>query len=552
MNSPVVIGIDYGTLSARALVVRVSDGAELGSAIYPYRHGVMDRTLSAHQDEELPPEWALQNPSDYLEALAGAVPEALAEAGADPREVIGLAIDFTSCTMLPVTAEGTPLCELPRFAGRRHAYVKLWKHHAAQPQAERISRLAAERGEGWLARYGGLISSEWAWAKGLQLLEEDPEVYHAMHYFIEAMDWVVWQLTGTLVRSGCAAGYKGLRQDGRYPSQDYARALHPDFGDFATQKLSGPIGRLGDAAGLLTQRAADSISLPAGIPVAVGNVDAHVTVPAADGCEPGRLVIIMGTSSCHILSSPSLREVPGMCGVVDGGVVAGSYGYEAGQSGAGDIFAWFVGNCVPAAYTDEAKRRGISIHGLLTEKCAAQRVGEHGLLALDWWSGNRSVLVDHDLSGLILGMTLATRPEDIYRALLESTAFGTRTIIEAFRTSGVEVSEIIVAGGLLKNSFLMQVYADVCRLPLSTIVSAQGAALGAAIHAAVAAGAYPDVPTAAKAMGGRVSQAYVPDPEAADRYDLLFAEYTRLHDEFGRGGNPVMRTLKRIRRETRG
>ncbi|MDO4783844.1 MAG: ribulokinase [Propionibacteriaceae bacterium] len=552
MNSPVVIGVDYGTLSARALVVRVSDGAELGSAVHPYRHGVMDRALTAHRGEPLPPEWALQNPGDYLEALAQTVPAALAEAGVDARDVIGLAIGFTSCTMLPVTADGTPLCELPGFAGRRHAYVKLWKHHAAQPQAERITNLAAGRDEGWLARYGGLISSEWAWAKGLQLLEEDPEAYHAMDYFVEAMDWLTWRLTGNLVRSACAAGYKGLLQDGRYPSADFAAALHPEFSGFAADKLAGPIGQLGDQAGTLTPEAATLTGLPVGIAVAVGNVDAHVAVPAAGGCEPGRLVIIMGTSSCHIVSSRELRTVPGMCGVVDGGVVSGYYGYEAGQSGVGDIFAWFVDNCVPARYTDEAAQRGISVHDLLTAKCATQPTGGHGLLALDWWSGNRSVLVDHDLSGLILGMTLTTQPEDIYRALLEATAFGTRTIIETFRSAGVEIGEIIVTGGLLKNSFLMQTYADVCRLPLSTAASAQGAALGAAIHAAVAAGAYPDVPTAARAMGAQASGSYVPDPGNADRYDALFAEYTRLHDDFGRGVNPVMRTLKRIRRETAG
>lgn len=531
--------------------MRVSDGAELGSAVHAYRHGVMDTTLTAHAGEPLPPDWALQNPADYLESLAVVIPGALAAAGVSADEVIGIALDFTSCTMVPVTADGTPLCELDDFAGRRHAYVKLWKHHAAQAQAERITRVAAERGEDWLARYGGLISSEWAWSKGLQVLEEDPEVYAAMAYFVEAMDWMVWRLTGSLMRSACAAGYKGMRQDDAFPSPDYAAALNPGFRDFG-DKLAGPIGQLGDRAGSLTEEASALTGLPAGIAVAVGNIDAHVAVPAADACEPGRLVIIMGTSSCHIVSAATKQVVPGMCGVVDGGAVAGLYGYEAGQSGVGDIFAWFVDNCVPGRYEREASERGISVHELLTEKCRGQRVGEHGLLALDWWSGNRSVLVDHDLSGAIVGATLTTRPEDIYRALLEATAFGTRTIIEAFRSSGVEVNEIVVAGGLLKNEFLMQTYADVCRLPLSTIVTSQAGALGAAIHAAVAAGAYPDVRAAASIMGGRVEGAYQPNQANADRYDDLFAEYTALHDYFGRGTNPVMKHLKRVRRAASG
>lgn len=509
----------------------------------------MDKTLTAGGGAPLPPEWALQNAPDYLESMAKAVRIAVAEARVNPTSVAGLAIDFTACTVLPVTSDGTPLSEIDRFAERRHAYVKLWKHHAAQPQADRITQVARKRGEPWLDRFGGLISSEWAWAKGLQLLEEDPEIYAEMAHLVEATDWVTWRLTGRLVRSACTAGYKGLRQDGEFPSSDYAAALNPDFEGFVADKLSGPIGQLGERVGGLVPDAAELLGLPEGIAVAVGNVDAHVTAPAANACDPGKLTIIMGTSSCHIVNGTSLEVVPGMCGVVEGGIVEGSFGYEAGQSGVGDIFGWFVNHGVPASYAEEAKRLNLSVHELLTEKCASQAVGEHGLLALDWWSGNRSVLVDHELSGLIVGLDLQTPPEDIYRALLESTAFGTRMIIETFRASGVKIDEIVVAGGLLKNSFLMQTYANVCRLPLSTIVSTQGPALGSAIHAAVAAGLYPDVPTAARAMGGRVVGAYTPDTVAADAYDAIYEHYKRLHDYFGRGENDVMKALKRIRRE---
>jgi L-ribulokinase len=543
---PLVVGVDFGTLSGRAVVVRVHDGAELGSAVTPYPHAVLDRALS--DGTPLPPEWALQVPADYVAVLRTAVPAALAAAGADPADVVGIGTDFTACTMVPTTADGTPLCELPEFAAEPHAYVKLWKHHAAQGQADRINALARERGEHWLPRYGGLISSEWEFAKGLQLLEEAPDVYAATAHWVEAADWIVWQLTGTYVRNACTAGYKGIHQDGAYPSAEFCAALNPAFERFVPDKLDHPLGRLGERAGGLSARAAAWTGLPEGIAVAVGNVDAHVTVPAADAIEPGLLVAIMGTSTCHVMNATVLAEVPGMCGVVDGGITPGLWGYEAGQSGVGDIFGWFVEHGVPPAYHEAAAAQGVSVHTLLTEQAAAQAVGEHGLVALDWHGGNRSVLVDHELSGVVVGQTLATRPEDTYRALLEATAFGTRRIIEAFRDSGVPVTELVVAGGLLSNALLMQIYADVTNVPLSTIGSAQGPALGAALHAAVAAGAHPDIHAAAKAMGSRVRGVYQPDPERAAAYDELYAEYLTLHDYFGRGANDVMHRLKARRR----
>lgn len=546
-----VIGVDYGTLSGRALVVRVSDGAEFGTAVYEYPHAVMDTSLAA-TGKKLPPEWALQDPDDYVGVLKHAVPEAVRLSGVSPEQVVGIATDFTACTVLPVTENGTPLCQLPEFRDRPHAYVKLWKHHAAQPHADRINETARARGENWLARYGGQISSEWELAKGLQLLEEDPEIYRAMRHWIEAADWIVWQLCGNYLRNACTAGYKGNLQDGNYPSKEYFAALNPDFADFATEKLEHQIGQLGERAGGLTKQASEWTGLPEGIAVAVGNVDAHVTAPAAKATAPGQMVAIMGTSTCHVMNGDHLSVVPGMCGVVDGGIISGLYGYEAGQSGVGDIFAWYVNNQVPGEYFERAKAKGQSIHEYLTELASAQQIGEHGLVALDWHSGNRSVLVDHELSGLILGATLTTKPEDGYRALLESTAFGTRVIVDTFAASGVPVKEFIVAGGLLKNKFLMQLYADVTRLPLSTIDSDQGPALGSAIHAAVAAGAYPDVAAAAEAMGRVNRGVYQPNPEASARYDELFAEYLKLHDYFGRGANDVMKRLKQMRRRAVG
>ncbi|PZG09176.1 ribulokinase [Nonomuraea aridisoli] len=546
-----MVGVDFGTLSGRAVVVRVSDGAELGSAVHEYAHRVIEQELPG-SGVRLGPDWALQSPQDWIDVLKNAVPQAIAAAGVRPEEIVGIGTDFTACTVLPATADGTPLCfETP---DEPHAWPKLWKHHAAQPHADRINELAARRGEAWLPRYGGKISSEWEFAKALQVLEEAPEVYARAERWIEAADWIIWQLTGVESRNICTVGYKGVFQDGAYPSEEYLAELNPGFAGFVGKLATGAVGEkvggvtlahLGGLAGRVTARASEWTGIPEGVAVAVGNVDAHVTAAAADAVRPGQMVAIMGTSTCHIMPSDRLAEVPGMCGVVRDGIVPGLWGYEAGQSAVGDIFAWFVENFVPASYVERAGEQGL--HAYLTALAEKQEVGEHGLVALDWFGGNRSVLVDHNLSGVIVGQTLATRPEDVYRALIESTAFGTRMIVETFERAGVPVEEFIVAGGLLKNPFLMQVYADVLRRPLSVIGSDQGPALGSAIHAAVAAGAYPGIEEAAAAMGKRTENAYVPDAARADAYDRLYAEYRRLHDFFADGR--MLHTLRAIRNE---
>ncbi|MFE3448931.1 ribulokinase [Nonomuraea sp. NPDC059194] len=535
-----MVGVDFGTLSGRAVVARVRDGAELGSAVHAYAHGVIETVLPG-TDVRLGPDWALQSPQDWIDVLRLAVPAAIAAAGISLEQVIGLGTDFTACTVLPTTADGTPLCfETPSMP---HAWPKLWKHHAAQPHADRINALAAARGEAWLPRYGGKISSEWEFAKGLQVLEEDPGVYARAERWIEAADWIVWQLTGVESRNVCTAGYKGIFQDGSYPSADFLAALNPAFSGFVAKLTAAPssveLAPLGGLAGRLTARAAEWTTLPEGIAICVGNVDAHVTAAAADAVRPGQMVAIMGTSTCHVMPSDQLAEVPGMCGVVRDGIVPGLWGYEAGQSAVGDIFAWFA-DTFTAGHS----------HERLTALAERQAVGQHGLVALDWFGGNRSVLVDHDLSGVIVGQTLATRPEDVYRALIEATAFGARMIVETFEKSGVPVEEFIVAGGLLKNRFLMQVYADVLRCPLSVIGSDQGPALGAAIHAAVAAGAYPDIQRAAAAMGQRTAAAYQPDQARADAYDRLYTQYRTLHETFGDG--QMLHTLRAIRNEAGG
>lgn len=550
------IGVDFGTESGRAVLVDVADGREVATAVYPYSHGVIDEALPDN-GPRLEPDWALQDPEDYIRTFKNAIPEVLKISKIDPANVIGIGIDFTACTMLPVKKDGTPLCILPEYRKRPHAWVKLWKHHAAQPEADQINATARKMGETWLDRYGGKISSEWFFSKTLQILNEDPEIYDAADRLIEAADWVIWQLTGKETRNSCTAGYKAIwsKREG-FPKADYFAALHPKLANVVDEKLSRQISSLGEKAGGLTEEAASWTGLKPGTAVAIANVDAHVAVPAATVTEPGRMVMIMGTSTCDMVLGTEEHIVPGMCGYVEDGIIPGYFGYEAGQSCVGDHFAWFVEHCVPEEYQKEARERGIDIHALLEEKAGALQVGESGLLALDWWNGNRSVLVDVDLTGLLIGATLATKPEEIYRALIEATAYGKRIIIETFQKNGVPIHELIACGGLPeKNKLLMQIYADVIGLPFRVSASTQTPALGSAMFGAVAAGksagGYDSIYDAAQKMAHLKDVVYSPNAKNQAVYEKLYAEYVVLHDYFGRGGNDVMKRLKAIKAAAR-
>jgi L-ribulokinase len=554
MGSKYAIGIDYGTQSGRAVLVDLADGTEVADHVTPYPHGVIDETLPG-TGRRLEPDWALQHPDDYIEVLRRSVPAVLEMSGVDPGDVIGIGIDFTACTMMPVDAQGTPLCLLPAFRDNPHSWVKLWKHHAAQDEANKINRIAEERGEPWLKRYGGKISSEWMIAKVWQILDEAPDIYDAADQFLEATDWVIFRLSGNILRNSCTAGYKAIwhKREG-YPSRDYFKALDPRLEHLTDTKLRGKIVPLGTRAGGLTPEMAKITGLREGTAVAVGNVDAHAAVPGVGVTEPGKLVMAMGTSICHMLLGAEEREVEGMCGVVEDGIIPGYFGYEAGQSAVGDIFEWYVTEAVPAYVKDAAEREGVSVHEWLEARAARLKPGESGLVALDWWNGNRSVLVDADLTGVIVGCTLLTKPEEIYRALLEATAFGTRKIVEAFDESGVEVKELYACGGLpQKNRLLMQIYADVTNREIKVAASRQTPAVGAAMFAAVAAGAeaggYDSIVEAAKKMARVREESFKPIPENAAIYDRLYKEYTLLHDYFGRGGNDVMKRLKALKEE---
>ena len=537
------IGLDFGTLSGRAVLVDTRDGSEVAEAVFDYPHGVMDSQLPS--GVKLEPDWALQHPQDYIDVLSNTVPAVLRQSGIAPADVLGIAIDFTASTPMPTTSDGTPLCFLPELRDEPHAYIKLWKHHAAQRQADQINETARQLGESWLPRYGGKISSEWFFSKLLQILQERPDIYAKIDRFVEAADWVIWQLTGTETRNTCTAGYKALVQDGDFPSRAYFKALDPAFADVVDEKVGREFAELGAKAGELTAQMAALTGLRAGIAVAVANVDAHVTAPAVKATDPGIMVMVMGTSCCHILSGTQLQVVDGMCGVVKGGIIPGLYGYEAGQSAVGDIFAWYVDHAVPPAIHRAAAAAKLNLHSYLEREAAQQAVGQHGLIALDWWNGNRSTLVDVDLTGLLLGMSLATRPPDIYRALIEATAYGTREIIDAFDSQNIPVNELVAAGGLPeKNALLCQIFADVTGRPLKLAGSAQAPALGAAMHAAVAAGIYPDIHAAAVKMGKLKDQVVRPIAKNQRQYDKLFAEYKTLYDYFGRGANDVMKRLK--------
>ncbi len=538
------LGIDFGSLSGRALLLDADTGEECATAVCEYAHGVMSESLP--DGTKLAIGWALQHPQDYLEVLHRAIPEVNCRAGIQPEQIVGVGVDFTASTVLPVTDDGTPLCCLPQFSAEQHAYVKMWKHHAAQPYADRINAVAAAYDPSMLSLFGGRVSAEWLLPKALETLEQAPAVYHAMTHFVEAADWIVWRLCGRLVRNACLSGYKALwsKQTG-YPDEAFFARLNPEFRRFIPEKLSGPVHACGDCAGRITAEAAAWTGLAVGTPVSVAGADAHSAVPGCGIAEPGHLLIVLGTSACHLLMDTVAREVPGICGVVEDGMLPGYYGYEAGQSCLGDHFEWFQRTCMPRSVTEEAERQGLSPLALLSQKAAALRPGESGLLALDFWNGNRSILDNGDVSGLLVGMTLNTKPEEIYRALVEATGFGTRVIVEQLRRYGVPLKSISLCGGIPhKNPFLVQVYSDILGMPLTVVPTEQAGARGSAIYGAAAAGLFTPA-EGARRLGSHDAAAVVrPRPEYTAVYEVLYREYRRLYDYFGTGENDVMMTLK--------
>ncbi len=544
-TSPCALGLDFGTASVRAVLIETQTGAERGAAVADYRHGVIERTLPG-SDITLASDWALQHPGDYLESMQQAIAGALGAAGVAPAQVVGIGIDFTSCTMLPIDRNGQPLCLLPHLAAHPHAWVKLWKHHAAQPQANRINALAAARGEPFLAVYGGQSSSEWLCAKVLQILDEDAAVYDAACGFVEAGDWVAAQLTGTLVRNACAAGYKGFwnRDDG-FPSAEFFAALNPALGALR-HKLPGEIVPPGRRIGGVTKAMASRLGLRAGTAVGAAIIDAHSAVPAATVVTPGRMVMVVGTSTCHMLLADRRAFVEGVAGVVADGIIEGYFGYEAGQAAVGDLLGWYARLLAGPGQNPSA------MFAILEREGADAGPGGHGVVALDWWNGNRSVLANADLSGLLVGMTLATTRGDVYRSLIDATGFGTRRILDAFAEQEVPVTELVAVGGLATRSpLLLQVYADITRRPIRLAASAHASATGAAMLGAVAAGesagGHGSFVAAAAHMAALKPGIVEPHEGRSRAYDDLYRQYLELHDHFGRGGSDTMTRLRRLR-----
>ncbi len=538
-----VIGVDFGTLSARAVVLDVTSGSVVSESTSHYAHKVMDKVFL--NGEKLPDGFALQHPRDYLDSLAESVVGAVKASGAHKEEIGGIGVDFTASTVLPIYEDGTPLAFDECFGVEPHAYAKLWKHHGAQNEADDFTRVARERGEAWLGVYGGTVSSELMLPKILETARKAPSVYEKAWRFVEAGDWINMILTGVESHAAAFAGYKAFWGEGRgFPSNDYFKAVDPLLDGVIGTKVSENISDISKKAGALSRKGAALLGLLEGTPVALAMIDAHAAMPAVGAIDKGSLMMILGTSACYIVNSDEEKTVDGIFGYAKNAVIDGKVTYEAGQACFGDVFDWYSKNCIPEAYTAEARKTGVSILEYITQKAEGLEAGENSLIALDWFNGNRSVLLNSRLSGMILGLTLTTTPEEIYRALMESVSFGARRIIEQFESYGIEVSSIIASGGIAgKNTLLMQIMSDVLGREIRVADTTQAGALGSAIYAAAAGGFFEDVTSASKALSVNVSRVYSPKEENKKVYDKLYAEYLQLHDYFGRE-NAVMSRLK--------
>ena len=521
------LGLDFGTESVRALLVDLR-GRERGVAVAKYRHGQLTATLPG-TGEKLPPDFALQHPQDWLDSAAKAVRAALRQAQAGAGDVVGIGVDFTSCTMLPALADGTPLCLTEKWRGEKFAWPKLWKHHGAKAQTDRINALARERREPWLARYGGSIGLEWFFPKMLETLERAPRVFAAAEVWLEAGDWFVWQLTGgpaaTLPRSTCQAGYKAMwsRADG-FPSREFFRALHPRLENVVAEKMPGRFLAPGECAGGLCAALARRLGLRAGTPVSAAIIDAHAGVPGAGAAEPDTLVMVMGTSSCHMLNSAIGKAVPGVAGIVRDGILPGFFGYETGQAAVGDAFEW------------TRRLLGAPDFAKLSAQAAAIPPGADGVRCVDWFHGCRTPLMDGALTGAFTGLTLNHTPAHVFRAVLEASACGLRWIVETLRAGGVPVRRFVATGGLPHHSPLfLQICANTLGERIAVPASRQGPALGAAILGALAAGCFPDARAAIRAMtpSGKAC-IFVPTRTATRAAAQVSADYRRLAAQFSK------------------
>lgn len=529
-NSLYALGLDFGTESVRALVVDLA-GNEVGCGVAAYSAGQIIEKLPA--GELLPPNFALQDPGDWLTSAFKAVSDVVGGSGVDSKSIVGVGVDFTSCTMLPTTLDGTPLCKIEAFQGEPHAWPKLWKHHGAQQQADRMTEIAAHREEAFLRRYGGVIGLEWFFPKMLEVIDKAPEVFHFADIWLEAGDWFVWQLVGgdaqSLPRSTCQAGYKAMwsAEDG-YPSAEYLASVHPDLATAVETKMPGRLSSPGTKVGGLCERMARAMGLTPGTPISAAIIDAHAGVPGVGAASEGTMVMVVGTSSCHMLNSKENCFIPGVAGVVKDGILPGYYGYETGQAAVGDAFDW-LRKCLGHVDHDELAREAMNLSA-----------SSDGVLAIDWMNGCRTPLMNGNLAGAFVGLRLHHRPAHLYRALLESSAFGLKWIIESLQQGGVPVRELVATGGLPHNNpGLMQIYADVLGRSVSIHPTTQGPATGAAVLGALAAGSdvtgFATSDEAIKAMaapspsgGPRISRIVEPNSANDLAYTEAYARYREL------------------------
>lgn len=521
MSGQISLGLDFGTESVRALLVDLN-GRERGVAVVKYPHGQITETLPG-TGEKLPPDFAFQHPQDWIDATADAVKMALKAGNVTAADILGIGVDFTSCTMLPALSDGTPLCLTEKWRAEKFAWPKLWKHHGAISQTERINKVARERNESWLSRYGGIIGLEWFFPKMLETLECAPAVFDATQVWLEAGDWFVWRLVGgdssQLTRSTCQAGYKGMwNSEEGFPSQAFFKALHPKLENVVAEKMPGRFLAPGQKAGGLCADMAAKLGLNAGTPVSAAIIDAHSGVPGVGAAEPDTLVMVMGTSSCHMLNSKSGKSVPGIAGIVKDGILPGFYGYETGQAAVGDAFEWI------------RRILGSPDFSALSSQAAALPAGSDGVRCVDWFNGCRTPLMDGSLTGSFTGLTLNHGPAHLFRAVLEASACGLRWIVQTLRDGGVPVTQFVATGGLPHHSPLfLQICADVLNETIVVPETKQGPAVGAAILGAMAAGAFPDANSAIKAMTSRGdSRSASPNAESARTYDLVYSDYLAL------------------------
>ncbi|MBQ8345594.1 MAG: ribulokinase [Clostridia bacterium] len=539
------IGMDFGTLSARAVLVRLSDGTPLPeTCVYVYPSGnetqIGGKPVEKNQ--------SLQDPADYRQALVHCLRGVVEANGIDPEEVAAIGMDFTTSTFFPVDEEGIPLCQREEFATDHHAYVKMWKHHGGEPYVRQAEAAAAETGDDLLSYSGGKMSCELMLPKMIETLQQSPAVYEATARFLNTGDYAAELLTGKFCHSTAFACLKEYRKpNGQYPSRDYFKAIDPRLESLVGTKLSDRFTRVCSPVGTLCTEWSEITHLPTDVVVAAPIADAHGAFSAA-GVEDGLLLLALGTSACACLISESRKPVPGVMSWGVDVTFPDMTTYDAGISAMGDLFAWFVDNCVPASYERAAAEKGMNIHGYLLSLAEKQEPGDHGLLALDWWNGNRTVICDNRLSGLLIGMTLATRPEDIYRALLESCAFALRRISELYADAEIAVKRIVATGGISrKNPLMMQILADVFGREIGVLSSEESTAIGSAIHGAVACGYYSSIQEASAQMRLPLAKTYSPDPKHVKAYEAMYREYLRLYDSFGWDPNSVMKAIYRDR-----